>query len=1148
MAFGSCAPQNTNKAIKKQSDETNLKYTEYLDKDGNVIARDYNANDIKKYIAEKEGLTNSTNNSTDNARTIRITYDTKSETINQDGFKYQTNQASAKIYQLDWWDNKIFLKQENYLEKIQYPTQNDIIVSNENVIETNCKAQTNQNKIAIGLEDSDSTNISLNQNIVTSGNIANNSSSTSADIISQRKLELSKMNIDEENFEYFYDLSEEEYKRAVLLIENNIMDSKNASQFAKLSEEKLSTALGIIDEEGEISDDLLKLGELNREQYEYFLQLLNKGEDISNLKELLKLDKEGFEKFRTLYDSGMKDFLSLNIVQKCTNEQYQRCIDLIKSGSDCYEAWSTAKLSESKYERYKKAISIGEYSFGALEIAQYDDFRYAKYQELLSSGMDTFTARNISKLNDEQISMYRDLISSGLSEKDSYQIVGFDEKKSKQYKEYINNGLSPITAKEFVEYTGNAKNHLIELSKRGVGTSDAKAIVMYNDNEIYNRTVDLLENGVEMKDAITTGRNPEDYKALMEEINSTPNAMRDFLNSDSYDEKIKNATTGKYQQELLSMLDNSKMNFSTKKSLLESNLDEKDFLNSIKKLSSSTFKLAMNTPNQYLSNIDTKYTTKIDGKYPTLQDKELNKQQDQIKEFFSLHIGQILRALKYLDTDTLNQMMDKRTSKFADDLVELDSLSNENYELLSKLIKGCKTQYTEEEKTAYIEKRNKNKKPLNETQLKALKEQTTRDLTAKEKIQLCQIVEIYQKTGIDTSNLIEMSEKGEVDFESAKQKIQDEVLKSVGISEQELSKIPKDKTKLNEEYSYLALKNKKNTLTEEEATKENIQQKVDSLRTMNQDELQEEISKLESQMDSEDFILKAKNNPQLREISENILEIYENINNYSNEEICEALLKKAMLISNTSIASDDLSIVVRESILGNFEDFIQDESNVYGKTNAKTKNAFIENNLDYEQWLKPDIPDVNFELNGQKMTIKMWDRNPQEDLFMGNKTSCCTAIGTGANADATPTYLLNTSYNVVELYDEEGEVVGMSRIFMANVDEKPAIIMDNIELNSNYKDTKTSQDTKTKIRNNFFKYMNNLAKQVTNSSDTNVYFCFEDALVPTSDLEYEDITLDFIGSLSQEKIYINSIGNSWLDPTKLFKEEGMEFFIVPKNE
>lgn len=221
------------------------------------------------------------------------------------------------------------------------------------------------------------------------------------------------------------------------------------------------------------------------------------------------------------------------------------------------------------------------------------------------------------------------------------------------------------------------------------------------------------------------------------------------------------------------------------------------------------------------------------------------------------------------------------------------------------------------------------------------------------------------------------------------------------------------------------------------------------------------------------------------------------------------------------------------------------ESNHYGQTNANTKRAFEQNGIDYNKWLKPQLDDVELNVGGKQMSIKMWDRNPQEDLFMGNKTTCCTAIG-GGNGGATPVYLLNTSFNVVELYDANGNVVGMSRVFMSNVDGKPSVIMDNIELNKTYiKGMK--QEEIQQIRDGFFRYMNEYAEHITGDKETQVYFYSGDIHVPNSDLQHANKTADFIGDLTQERVYVNSAGCSWINPKELKDAGDINWLIVPKQ-
>ena len=189
------------------------------------------------------------------------------------------------------------------------------------------------------------------------------------------------------------------------------------------------------------------------------------------------------------------------------------------------------------------------------------------------------------------------------------------------------------------------------------------------------------------------------------------------------------------------------------------------------------------------------------------------------------------------------------------------------------------------------------------------------------------------------------------------------------------------------------------------------------------------------------------------------------------------------------------------------------------------------------------MEDVNFEINNKPMTIKMWDRNPDEDLFIGNKTSCCTAIGTGENGAATPAYLLSNAFNVVELFDEAGNAVGMSRIFMADIDEKPSIIMDNIELSQNFMKY-LDKENKKKVRDNFFKYMNNLAKQITGDDDSQVYFSTSYLKVDEADLEKTEKTADFIGEVSQESIYINCY-KGW-NNVHYLNDKPIELYKVPK--
>ena len=244
----------------------------------------------------------------------------------------------------------------------------------------------------------------------------------------------------------------------------------------------------------------------------------------------------------------------------------------------------------------------------------------------------------------------------------------------------------------------------------------------------------------------------------------------------------------------------------------------------------------------------------------------------------------------------------------------------------------------------------------------------------------------------------------------------------------------------------------------------------------------------------------------------------------------------SLLMRSVPKDQGEIADVIRAASMGNFKDYILDESNIYGQTNLQTKNIFIKNGANYSQWLNPDINDVEFEVAGKKLKIRMWDRNPLEDMFLGSKTSCCAALDR-TNGGSMAIYMLNTSYNVVELYDSNNNVVGMSRIFMATIDGKPTLIMDNIELNKTFiKDMDFETDIKN-IRDNFFKYMNNFAKTLTDGQDVQVLFYSGDVHVPTTDLPNTTKTTTFMGKIHREDVYVNSAYCKYINPENLDQEK-----------
>ena len=272
----------------------------------------------------------------------------------------------------------------------------------------------------------------------------------------------------------------------------------------------------------------------------------------------------------------------------------------------------------------------------------------------------------------------------------------------------------------------------------------------------------------------------------------------------------------------------------------------------------------------------------------------------------------------------------------------------------------------------------------------------------------------------------------------------------------------------------------------------------------------------------------------------------EEINKLKPENLNWNMKYLSLLFNTPGRDEGELADVVKAASMGDFNEFINDVNNKYGQTNLQTRQAFESNGVNYEQWLRPDVADVEFEVAGKQCHIRMWDRNPQEDMFLGSKTSCCTALDR-TNGGSMAVYMLNTSYNVVELYDAKGDVVGMSRIFMAKVDGKPTLIMDNIELNHEFIKGMDHNVEVKEIRDNFFKYMNTYAEKITGDSNAQVLFYSGDIHVPNGDLTRVDNTIDFLGGIHREEVYVNAVHCSYHNPTKLKDVGNITWLKVPRE-
>jgi hypothetical protein len=124
------------------------------------------------------------------------------------------------------------------------------------------------------------------------------------------------------------------------------------------------------------------------------------------------------------------------------------------------------------------------------------------------------------------------------------------------------------------------------------------------------------------------------------------------------------------------------------------------------------------------------------------------------------------------------------------------------------------------------------------------------------------------------------------------------------------------------------------------------------------------------------------------------------------------------------------------------------------------------------------------ETERKEFIVKLWDRDPRRDLFQGNETGCCIAVGVkeappGAIATLHPEtilqYLIDKGINVAEIVDPDtGDVVAQTWLFVTlDENKKPVLIADNFEVNKKYP---AGTNVNRGIREAMFEFLKKYAK------------------------------------------------------------------------
>lgn len=221
-------------------------------------------------------------------------------------------------------------------------------------------------------------------------------------------------------------------------------------------------------------------------------------------------------------------------------------------------------------------------------------------------------------------------------------------------------------------------------------------------------------------------------------------------------------------------------------------------------------------------------------------------------------------------------------------------------------------------------------------------------------------------------------------------------------------------------------------------------------------------------------------------------------------------------------------------------DYITDQSTPYGKNNSNTECSFNLFDLNYDRWLK-GIPSEKIWANGREYTIELFDRNEPNNLFMGNYTNCCTSLD-GTHSESVPNYILNTAFNVFLVKDFSGKIIATSRVFAAEIDSKPALVIDNIEASNDFT-RKLNPEKEAAFGQDVWNYIIKFADSLSNNKIP-VYMTSFCQKISLPEVQSSNKRFKIIGDIKKDFLYVNSLAKV-VDPRN---EMRSNFLLVRESQ
>lgn len=189
--------------------------------------------------------------------------------------------------------------------------------------------------------------------------------------------------------------------------------------------------------------------------------------------------------------------------------------------------------------------------------------------------------------------------------------------------------------------------------------------------------------------------------------------------------------------------------------------------------------------------------------------------------------------------------------------------------------------------------------------------------------------------------------------------------------------------------------------------------------------------------------------------------------------------------------------------------------------NKETKRIFEEElGVSYEKWCEHDPTSALIFSNRPNNKIKVQKadmNNIAKSLFLGDDSACCTKIN-GSQAQSAVSYILSKMVQCIEVY-HNNMPIGNAMCYLALVDSKLSLILDNIEVKKQY-----SNDNL--IRDSIFAYAKQMVEEL-GLPDMPVYLCGKRHDIKTDGLREGLYNLKIMGNSGYNLIYIDAKTNSF---------------------